>query len=70
MDVARSYWVVVEETRAPPSFTALRHRQRGIVGSGLSGHGKRPGMMIGSVSLEIVQHANVPVVVFPGVSCP
>jgi nucleotide-binding universal stress UspA family protein len=35
-----------------------------VVGS--RGHGKRPGMMIGSVSLEIVQHANVPVVVVPG----
>jgi nucleotide-binding universal stress UspA family protein len=34
-----------------------------VVGS--RGQGKRPGMMIGSVSLEIVQHASTPVVVVP-----
>jgi len=67
MDVVRFHWVVVEgdactallHCAAPPVNAELL-----VVGS--RGHGKRPGMLIGSVSLEIVQHANVPVVVVPG----
>ena len=67
LDVARFSWVVDEGD----ACSALLHcasppvnAQLLVVGS--RGHGKRPGMMIGSVSLEIVQHATVPVVVVPG----
>jgi nucleotide-binding universal stress UspA family protein len=67
LDVARYRWVVNEgdacsallHCASPPVNAELL-----VVGS--RGHGKRPGMMIGSVSLEIVQHASVPVVVVPG----
>ena len=67
LDVERRHWVVDEGD----ACTALRHcasppvsAQLIVVGS--RGHGKRPGMMMGSVSLELVQHATVPVVVVPG----
>jgi nucleotide-binding universal stress UspA family protein len=67
LDSARCRWVVDEgdacsallHCSSPPINAELL-----VVGS--RGHGKRPGMMIGSVSLEIVQHASVPVVVVPG----
>ncbi len=67
LDVARAHWVVDEgdacsallHCAAPPVNAQLL-----VVGS--RGHGKRPGMLIGSVSLEVVQHSRVPVVVVPG----
>ena len=67
LDVARYHWVVDEgdacsallHCSSPPINAELL-----VVGS--RGHGKRPGMLIGSVSLEVVQHSSVPVVVIPG----
>jgi nucleotide-binding universal stress UspA family protein len=67
LDAARYRWVLDESD----ACSALLHcavapvdAQLLVVGS--RGHGKRPGLMIGSVSLEVVQHARVPVVVVPG----
>lgn len=67
LDVTRYHWVVDEgdacsallHCASPPVNAELL-----VVGS--RGHGKRPGMLIGSVSLEVVQHSSVPVVVVPG----
>ena len=71
LDAARCHWVVDDgdacsallRSAAPPIGAQLL-----VVGS--RGHGKRPGMLIGSVSLEVVQHAAVPVVVIPGFEAP
>lgn len=67
VDPSRCHWVLDEadacsallRCAAPPISAGLL-----VVGS--RGHGKRPGMLIGSVSLEVVQHSSVPVVVIPG----
>ena len=67
LDSTRCHWVVDEgdacsallHSASPPINAELL-----VVGS--RGHGKRPGMLIGSVSLEVVQHSSVPVVVIPG----
>lgn len=67
LDVERCHWVVDQgdacsallHSASPPIAAELL-----VVGS--RGHGKRPGMLIGSVSLEVVQHSRVPVVVIPG----
>ncbi len=67
LDLARYSWTVVEGDACSAllhSASAPIDAQLLVVGS--RGHGKRPGMMIGSVSLELVQHARVPVVVVPG----
>jgi nucleotide-binding universal stress UspA family protein len=67
LDATRYHWVVEEGDACSALLhcaQAPHHAQLLVVGS--RGHGKRPGMMIGSVSLELVQHASVPVVVVPG----
>lgn len=67
IDVANYRWVVDEGD----ACSALLHCvsppvSADLIVVGSRGHGKRPGMMIGSVSLEIVQHSSVSVVVVPG----
>ena len=67
LDAARLHWIVDEGD----ACSALLHSVTPPIGAqllvvGSRGHGKRPGLMIGSVSLELVQHASVPVVVVPG----
>ena len=66
MDPTRCHWVVDEGDACSAllhSATAPINAELVVVGS--RGHGKRPGMLIGSVSLEVVQHSSVPVVVIP-----
>ena len=67
IDPSRYHWVI-EEGDACSALLACAsppvNARVLVVGS--RGHGKRPGTMIGSVSLEVVQHAKVPVVVVPG----
>lgn len=66
-DTKLTHWVVDEGdacTALPHCASPPINAQLLVVGS--RGHGKRPGMMIGGVSLEVVQHAHVPVVVVPG----
>ncbi|HVB52392.1 MAG TPA: universal stress protein [Acidimicrobiales bacterium] len=65
-DVARLRWLVQDgdacsvllRTTAPPINADLL-----VVGS--RGHGKRAGLLLGSTSLEVVEHSSTPVVVVP-----
>jgi nucleotide-binding universal stress UspA family protein len=66
LDSARLRWcvddgdacsVLLRATEAPIAATLL------VVGS--RGQGRRPGLLLGSTSLELVEHASVPVVVVP-----
>ncbi len=66
LDDTRWRWVVDEGdacTALLQSAAAPLHAELLVVGS--RGHGKKSGMLMGSVSLEVVQHARVPVVVVP-----
>ena len=67
IDSSRFHWVIEEGDACSALLQCASEpvsAQVLVVGS--RGHGKRPGTMIGSVSLEVVQHAKVPVVVVPG----
>jgi nucleotide-binding universal stress UspA family protein len=66
VDVKRLHWIVdngdacsvLLRASEPPVNADLL-----VVGS--RGHGKRPGLLLGSTSLEVTQHATTPVVVVP-----
>ena len=67
VDATRYHWTIQEGDACSALLASASppvNAQMLVVGS--RGHGKRPGTMIGSVSLEVVQHAKVPVVVVPG----
>jgi nucleotide-binding universal stress UspA family protein len=65
-DADHLYWVVNDgdacsvllRAEGPPIGADML-----VVGS--RGHGKRPGILLGSTSLEVAEHATVPVVVVP-----